>query len=124
MTSSEISMSIPAESRFVALARVAAASLAAELDFTIDEIEELRVGANELVAILIETAEDQAVPNVDLRFLIGSGTIELWGSVPGADSPGTDDPLDYLTTQILDAVVDEHQVGPSSGHIIKRRASA
>ena len=40
-SSREIQVVIPAESRFVALTRVAAASLAADLDFTVDEIEDL-----------------------------------------------------------------------------------
>ena len=41
----EITVTIPADSRFVALVRVMAASLAAELDFTMDEIADVRAEA-------------------------------------------------------------------------------
>lgn len=122
MTASEITITIPAESRFAALARVLASSLAAELDYTVDDIDDLRVGANELVAFLIEAAEDNAVGVVELVFRWTDAGIAVEGAVPGVER-GSDEVLDSLTGQILSAVVDEHDVSGTAGRIVKHRTS-
>lgn len=120
MPASELTMVMPADSRFISTARVTAASLAAELDFSIDEIEELRMGANELVALLTEFANDNGVETVNLRYVVDGYTIELHGRV--AAPPGTGAEPDVLARQILDAVVDSYSFDGPSAHIIKRRA--
>ena len=125
MTAAEIRMTLPADSRFVATARVTTASVAAELEFSVDEIEELRVGVNELVAVLVEWAEDNAAPEIDIVFRILDGALEIEGSVSasGAGSSG-EMALDALTGQILASVVDEHEIAAGRGRIVKRRAAA
>lgn len=126
MTDAVISMSLPAQSRFVATARVTTASIAAELDFGVDAIEELRVGVNELVALVIEWAEDHTVPTVDLIFRVTADAIEVEVSAKGGEAetgPGKG-PLDALTQQILSSVVDDHAIGPGWGRLTKRRVAA
>lgn len=123
MSPSDIRFTIPAQSRFISLVRITAASLAAELDFTIAEIEDLKVGANELASMLIEAAEDHDVAEIELRFGIDDDRVTMHGSVDVA-SADLESALDGLTRRILDAVVDEYSITANSGHIIKRRASA
>lgn len=121
MSDTEIRLSIPPEARFVALARVAAASLAAELDFTLDQIDELRMGANELVALLVEWSAENGGARVDLTYRLIDDGVELRGSVDsGAQSAFV---LDELTKHILDAVTDAYDIGAGHGHIFKRRST-
>ena len=132
----EITVTIPALSRFVALVRVTAASLASELDFTVDEIADVRVGADELTSLLIEWAEDHSRPSISLRFQLADACLELEGTVSPADSPSGSEGvgaepvgdgipgLDEITEQILAAVVDSHHIRAGSGRIVKRRSAS
>lgn len=119
-------LSIPADTRFVALTRAAAAGLAAEFDFTMDELEDLRVGVDEVVTVLIEAAAAQPV---ELTYRIiapaadddgGSTGIEIAGRCEGA----SDLALDELTRRILAAVVDDVTVGADGIAIVKYRSDA
>src|SRR5688572_8288530 len=53
-----VQLIVPAEAGSARLARLVAAALATDADFTIDETEDLRVAVSELVALLVEGAED------------------------------------------------------------------
>ncbi len=131
MSVAEITMTLPADSRFVATARVTVASLAAELDFGVDRIEALQAGANELVSLLIEWADDHGGDRIELTYHAAPDALSVDGRVldaagqPVADpsGAGADDPLDDLTRQILAAVVDEFDLGAGYGRIVKLRAA-
>ena len=56
-------ISMPASSAYLAVLRTATAGLAARLDFTIDEIEDLRIAVDEACAMLLP----QAVPGAEIR---------------------------------------------------------
>jgi len=58
-----IEMSVPADGAYLAVVRTAAAGLAARLDFTLDDIEDLRIAVDEASSILLA----QAVRGSDLR---------------------------------------------------------
>lgn len=122
MAAAEITLRLPAESRYVATARVTTTSLAAEFDHPIDWIEELRVAVNELVATLVEWAEDHGGDTLELTFRLDDGWIEIDGSVAaptaGADA---DDGLDALTGEILSKVTDEFEIAGGQGRLLKRR---
>ncbi len=130
--SAEISVVLPADSRFVATARVTTASLAAELDYSVDQIDELRVGVNELVALLVEWAEDHDLPRVELRFQISDDAVVIEGTAidasgaPAGEASGAaagEAGLDVLTRQILAGVVDEYEIDGGRGRIVKRRVT-
>jgi len=121
MPASELNLVMPAESRFISTARITAASLAAELDFSVDEIEELRMGANELVALLTEFAHDHDVSTIDLRYVVNEQSIELHGSVSAPNGASAEP--DVLARQILDAVVDSYGFDGGTAHIVKRKAA-
>ena len=126
----EVTLRIPAHSRFIATARVTAASIAAEFDFSIDEIEALRVGVNELAAVLIEWAEDHGCTEIELACAADADALKVRGSVVGAGAvdPGSGSnesaSLDVLTESIFAGVVDDHRVDGFAGHIVKRRSLA
>ena len=61
-----VRLSLPASPRFLAAARVVAASLGAESGLSVDDLEDLRLGVNELVSLLVEARG--ARRRVDLEF--------------------------------------------------------
>jgi serine/threonine-protein kinase RsbW len=57
-----VTVKLPAASAYLSVLRTATAGLAARLDFTLDEIEDLRIAVDEACAMLLA----QAVPGTDL----------------------------------------------------------
>ncbi|MBV2362686.1 anti-sigma factor [Streptomonospora nanhaiensis] len=57
-----VTVRMPADSAYLSVLRTATAGLAARLDFTLDEIEDLRIGVDEACAMLLT----QALPGTDL----------------------------------------------------------
>jgi serine/threonine-protein kinase RsbW len=66
---------LPADSAYVAVLRMATAGIAARLDFTLDDIEDLRMAVGEACTMLL----DRARPGGRLiaRFYLGEGRIEV-----------------------------------------------
>lgn len=58
-----VTVRLPADSAYLSVLRTATAGLAARLDFTLDEIEDLRIAVDEACAMLLA----QAVPGTDLE---------------------------------------------------------
>jgi serine/threonine-protein kinase RsbW len=72
-------ITLPADSAYLSVLRTATAGLAARLDFTIDEIEDLRIAVDEACAMLLP----QATPGADIRceFQLENGSIRVGVSV-------------------------------------------
>ena len=51
-----VELTLPAESAYLSVLRTATAGLAARLDFTLDEIEDLRIAVDEACAMLLPEA--------------------------------------------------------------------
>jgi serine/threonine-protein kinase RsbW len=58
-----VQVCMPAEGAYLSVLRTATAGLAARLDFTLDEIEDLRIAVDEACAMLLS----QAIPGTDLE---------------------------------------------------------
>jgi len=58
-----VAITLPADSAYLSVLRTATAGLAARLDFTVDEIEDLRIAVDEACAMLMT----QAVADADIR---------------------------------------------------------
>ena len=74
-----VELGVPARTAYVSVLRTTAAALAARLDFTIDEIEDLRIAVDEASAILLS----QAVPDSQLscRFQLARSELVVEVSV-------------------------------------------
>jgi serine/threonine-protein kinase RsbW len=72
-------ITLPANSAYLSVLRTATAGLAARLDFTIDEIEDLRIAVDEACAMLLP----QAVPGADItcEFRLEEASIRVGVSV-------------------------------------------
>ena len=56
----DVELRIPADSAYLAVLRTATAGLAARLDFTLDDIEDLRIAVDEACAMVLPQARDDS----------------------------------------------------------------
>jgi serine/threonine-protein kinase RsbW len=77
--SDEVTVKMPADGVYLSVLRTATAGLAARLDFTLDEIEDMRIAVDEACAMLLS----QATPGSDLecRFSLGQDEMTIFVSV-------------------------------------------
>jgi serine/threonine-protein kinase RsbW len=82
-TQDHVTVSMPAEGAYLSVLRTATAGLAARLDFTLDEIEDLRIAVDEACAMLLA----QAIPgtSLDCAFDLGSEEMTITVSVIAAE---------------------------------------
>lgn len=99
-----VSVRLPAVSAYLSVLRTATAGLAARLDFTLDQIEDLRIAVDEACAMLLR----QAVPGTDLTAefeLTGEEmTIRVEVSTVGVIAPKRDDFAWMVLTALADDV--------------------
>ena len=74
-TRPDVELRLPADSAFLSVLRTATAGLAARLDFTLDDIEDLRIAVDEACAIVLP----QAHAGTDLRcaFFLAPETLRV-----------------------------------------------
>ncbi len=72
-TQDHVTVSMPAEGAYLSVLRTATAGLAARLDFTLDEIEDLRIAVDEACAMLLS----QAIPGTNLECAFDLGAEEM-----------------------------------------------
>ena len=84
LTADYVQIRMPAESAYLSVLRTATAGLAARLDFTLDEIEDLRIAIDEACAMLLA----QAIPGTDLEcgFELGPDQVTITVSVTAAQA--------------------------------------
>jgi anti-sigma regulatory factor (Ser/Thr protein kinase) len=128
----EVRLIVPAEAGSARVARLVAAGVAADAEFSIDDTEDLRVAVSELVALLVEGAENPD-DHLTLTYLRRTGEVEVTGEriMPASPAGTTSDGAtpDDLALEILRVVVDQHRYEhDQSGrhfHLVKRaRATA
>lgn len=104
--------------------RAVAASVCAELGFSVDDIDDLRLGVNEAVSILSDV-DHRAEARLHIRFEAADGAVTVHCSRQGVDGPIVDDDIDVLARRILDAVVDDYALdGAGRITVIKRLGAA
>ena len=104
MTNSpDVELRLPAESAYVAVLRMTTAGLAARLDFTLDDIEDLRMAVGEACALVLENAD----PGGDLHanFDISDGSIRV--SVSADSSRDSDPDQESFGWQVLTALTSD-----------------
>jgi serine/threonine-protein kinase RsbW len=98
-----VSITLPAQSAYLSVLRTATAGIAARLDFTIDEIEDLRIAVDEACAMLLT----QAIPGADLsaEFLLEAAALHV--SVATLTSDGREPSRDTFAWTVLTALAGE-----------------
>jgi serine/threonine-protein kinase RsbW len=79
-------LAVPASGAWLGVLRTATASLASRLQFTLDEIEDLRIAVDEACAILLALASLDAV--LSCRFTVTDDALTVDATVP-ADNPAS-----------------------------------
>jgi serine/threonine-protein kinase RsbW len=99
----DVELRLPADSVYVSVLRTTTASLSARLDFTIDDIEDLRIAVGEACAMVLPEAD----PGTDLvaEFFLGRGRLTVRVSVSGSDIGEPD--YDSFAWQVLDTLAGE-----------------
>jgi serine/threonine-protein kinase RsbW len=109
-TKDQVTVRLPAEGAYLSVLRTATAGLAARLDFTLDEIEDLRIAVDEACAMLLS----QAVPGASLEcaFTLGHDvmTIAVTAACLAPQQPATDTFAWTVLTALAGSV--EAHVGP------------
>ncbi|MEO5852833.1 MAG: anti-sigma factor [Nocardioides sp.] len=103
----DVELRMPADSAYVSVLRTTTAGLAARLDFTIDDIEDLRIAVGEASAMVLPEAEPGS--DVVCRFHMSPGrlTVSVTVSVSGAPFPDYDSfAWQVLTTLATEASAD------------------
>ena len=98
-----VTIKLPAAGAYLSVLRTATAGLAARLDFTLDEIEDLRIAVDEACAMLLT----QAVPGADLecRFALEADSMRVSVAVLTLD--GQEPSRDTFAWTVLAALAGE-----------------
>ncbi|GAA1938601.1 anti-sigma factor [Nocardioides hwasunensis] len=108
----DVELRLPAEGAYATVVRTTAAGLAARLDFTIDDIEDLRIAIGEATALAIPAAD----PGTDLvaGFFIGQGSMTVALETEARDDPDLD--TESFAWQVLDTMAQDASAGSEDGH--------
>ena len=121
-TGGDVRLVVPAAPEYLRLVRLTAAGMASRLGFTFDEVEDLRIAVDELCFHLLGDVEDVDLPPDEPRtmdliysagpdFIMITGRTGLSGAIPEPSE---------LSEQILDALVDEHDLAGDNGTVTFR----
>jgi serine/threonine-protein kinase RsbW len=96
----DVELRLPADGAYVAVLRTTSAGLAARLDFTLDDIEDLRMAVGEASALLLPAAE----PGSDLvcEFFMRPGELTIQVRVPSQHATPPDE--DSFAWQVLNTL--------------------
>ncbi|MEM7141731.1 MAG: hypothetical protein AAF548_11945 [Actinomycetota bacterium] len=100
-----IKVTVPAGSAHLHLVRLNAAGVAGGLDFSIEEIEDLKLAVEELSSWLLEQVGDDEL-HLELRPAQNGIRLEGWRT--GVE--GSDATLDEFRASIVGAIVDGHEI--------------
>ncbi|WP_432560767.1 ATP-binding protein [Kineococcus sp. SYSU DK003] len=103
-----VELRVPADPAYLTVVRTASAGLAARLDLTLDEIEDLRIAVDEACTLLLgsSSAQDELVAT----FRLGEGSLEVEVRGPAREMPERSS----FAWAVLEALVGEVFTGTSA----------
>jgi anti-sigma regulatory factor (Ser/Thr protein kinase) len=109
-----IELVLPADTRLVRVARLVASGIATAAGFDVEQVEDLRIAIDELCAALIEGGDSGPLL---LSFEVGADQVSILGSTDSGPTAEFEPERLSLSRQILEVVVDEHEIGTDHGRI-------
>ncbi|MDQ1289190.1 MAG: serine/threonine-protein kinase RsbW [Actinomycetota bacterium] len=108
-TTDTVHLRVPADPAYLAVIRTATAGLAARLDLTLDEIEDLRIAVDEACALLLD---HQPHPGANLKaaFTLHPNTLDVLVTGPALDLPQRTS----FAWSVLEALVGQVATGADS----------
>jgi serine/threonine-protein kinase RsbW len=121
-TGGDVRLVVPAAPEYLRLVRLTAAGMASRLHFTFDEVEDLRIAVDELCFHLLGSDDGDDIPidedrTMELIYSANADSITITGRT--GLSHALPEPSE-LSEQILDALVDEHEVSGGDGMVTFR----
>jgi len=71
----DVEVTLPAEGAYVSVLRTTTAALAARLDFTLDDVEDLRMAVGEAAALVLAAAEEDS--QLSVRYWLDSNEVRV-----------------------------------------------
>ncbi len=115
-TVDDIALRLPADGAYASILRTLTAGLAARLDFTLDDIEDLRIAVSEAAAMVLDEADPGAV--LDCTFRLSTDRMELVIAADAADSSSPD--YESFGWQVLATLADEAAIDTGAGRFSVR----
>jgi len=107
-----IELTLPANSRYMRLARLMASGVATSCGLPLEEVEDFRIAVDELCATLIEMGNGQPIR---LSFVMTAETLMVHATASTDRTDALDDERLTLSHQILDVVTDGHDLSHGEG---------
>ena len=107
----DVELRLPADSAYASVLRTTTAGLAARLDFTIDDIEDLRIAVGEANAMVLEQADTGSDLVASFHLAPGSMTVAI--TVDAASNPVPD--LDSFAWQVLTTLASAADIESGGG---------
>ncbi len=108
-----VSLRLPADGAYLAVLRTTAAGLASRLDFTLDDIEDLRIAVDEACAMLLPRAVENAT--LECSFELKPGELDIAVSLPTTD--GALPSRDTFAWTVLTALAGEVDATVEGGRV-------
>jgi len=116
---------VPADGSYLAVLRTATAGLAARLQFTLDEIEDLRIAVDEACAMLLAVAAPSSDLTCEFEVTPAALTIEVGVPVQGtAALPGNQSFSWQVLTALAGEVAADTTPGRAAIRLTKRRTQS
>lgn len=107
----EVELRLPADGAYASVLRTLTAGLAARLDFTMDDIEDLRISVSEAAAMVLEQADAGAT--LECRFRLATGELALSISTDSAQPESPD--YESFGWQVLATLTAEASIDAAPG---------
>ena len=111
-----VQLRLPADSAYASVLRTLTAGLAARVDFTMDDIEDMRIAVSEAAAMVLDQADPAGV--LDCSFEVGPGRLALVISAASA-APRSPD-YESFGWQVLATLADEASIDAVPGRYAVR----
>lgn len=121
-----VDIHVPASTVYIATLRLAATSLAARCDLTVDDIDDLGLAVDEACALLLPHAEPGS--SLDAHFELQSGRLTVTASVHSPDASDASPDRDGFAWSVLSALASQVEVSGEGDNlsitVTKRREPA
>ncbi len=109
----DVELRLPADSAYASVLRTTTAGLAARLDFTIDDIEDLRIAVGEANAMVLEHADEGS--DLVCTFRLAPGSLVVAVTVTTVDPREPD--LDSFAWQVLSTLASSADIATADGRL-------
>ncbi|WP_028661240.1 anti-sigma factor [Nocardioides insulae] len=109
----DVELRLPADGAYVSVLRTTAAGLAARLDFTLDDIEDLRMAVGEASALVLDAAAEGS--DLTAAFWLAPGLMTVTVGA-GTDTPSQPD-QDSFAWQVLTALAEDASAEAAQGRL-------